>query len=132
MLVKLRDCYIAANFAVLPPLELPSTTSRENMVILGRPFMVTTRTNIDYCDRKIGMNILGEKFTIEVPSNIDSAALIVDDCNYVDCIDSSVNDSYLQHLITDKLEATLTLEPRNVILDREIEELHETLDNAEF
>ena len=59
LLVQVDKFIVRMDFVVLEIKGAPMK-HKEHMILLGRPFMVTTKTMIDVQTRKLTMTVLGE------------------------------------------------------------------------
>ncbi|XP_028785464.1 uncharacterized protein LOC114741374 [Neltuma alba] len=83
-------------------------------IILGRPFLATARTLIDVEKGKITMRVNDEK----VIFNKNQALKFPNDslhCNFIDVIDSAVQEELINSLTKDPLEALLIGETSSII-----------------
>ncbi|XP_048229514.1 uncharacterized protein LOC125370002 [Ricinus communis] len=88
LLVQVGKLIISVDFVVLDMKNTP-TRDKEQTILLGRPFMATTRTVIDVHDGKLTMTVLGEtvelkvfdSLTLSPKSTIDKCS-----CNYLDSL----------------------------------------------
>lgn len=71
------------------------TKSIEPIILLGRPFMATTKIVIDVHNGKLSMTMLGETVQFDVframPLQVNEN---IDECSYVDDIDECIEDFF--------------------------------------
>ena len=57
----------------------------EPIILLGRPFMVTTRTIINVHNGSLSMTVLGENVQLDVFNAMSLPSYAYDDCLIIDC-----------------------------------------------
>ena len=69
--------------------------SVELVILLGRPFMATTKTIIDVRNGKLSMTLLGEttQFSVSNAMLLPSAAYL-DECAFISDLDQCVEESF--------------------------------------
>eukprot|EP00257_Ricinus_communis_P026797 XP_025014211.1 uncharacterized protein LOC112535731 [Ricinus communis] len=110
LLIQVGKLIIPVDFVVLD-MEGRSTRDKEQTILLGRPFMVTTKTVIDVHNGKLTMTVLGETIEFKMFHSLTISP-------------STSIDEY------DKLEVALTLEKHEECLDEEFLDLHDKLDEV--
>ncbi|XP_048231217.1 uncharacterized protein LOC125370261 [Ricinus communis] len=82
LLVQVGKLIIPVDFVVLD-MENPPVRNKEQIILLGRPFMATTRTVIDMHDGKLTMTVLGETMKFKVFDSLTfSPKSTIDKCSY--------------------------------------------------
>ena len=131
VLVQVDKLIIPVDFVVLDMQENPAL-DREHTILLGRPFMATTKTIIDVQDGNLTMTVLGETVHFKVfDSSPFPSISAIDEIFDVDPLDNLVQNTFFRTRIEDKLETVLTLEKVEEDLDEEIKGYLEQLDNNE-
>ncbi|XP_048231776.1 uncharacterized protein LOC125370430 [Ricinus communis] len=93
LLVQVGKLIIPVDFVVLD-MENTPTRDKEQTILLGRPFMTTTRTVIDMHDEKLTMTVLGETVEFKVFDFLTlSSKSTIDKCSY----------NYLDSLVYEQL-----------------------------
>ncbi|XP_048227241.1 uncharacterized protein LOC125369271 [Ricinus communis] len=93
LLVQVGKLIIPVDFVVLD-MENTPTRDKEQTILLGRPFMATTRTVIDVHDGKLTMTVLGETVELKVFDSLTlSPKSTIDKCSY----------NYLDSLVYEQL-----------------------------
>ncbi|XP_073308362.1 uncharacterized protein [Primulina huaijiensis] len=105
VLVKVDKFILPADFVVLDMEE-----DMEMPLILGRPFLATGKALIDVQEGKLRLRVGEEEITFDV-FNALKHTLHSDSCYRIDAFDSLVSN-YVQDVLRDPLEATLTTELR--------------------
>ncbi|XP_048227262.1 uncharacterized protein LOC125369289 [Ricinus communis] len=93
LLVQVGKLIIHVDFVVLD-MENTPIRDKEQTILIGRPFMVTTRTVIDVHDEKFTMTVLGETVEFKMFDSLTlSPKFTIDKCSY----------NYLDSLIYEQL-----------------------------
>ncbi|KAL1568768.1 hypothetical protein AAHA92_00340 [Salvia divinorum] len=104
VIVKVHDFLYPADFHVIRMSEADSAES--SGVLLGRPFLRTSKTLIDVCEGTICLDYHGEKYTF----NIDEAMkkpLDVENLHSVDVISPLVQEYLEEEFLKEKFEGAL-------------------------
>lgn len=91
LLVQVDKLIVPVDFIVM---DMESSVARqtEPVILLGRPFMATTKTVIDVHNGKLSMNVLGETIQFEVFKMPLTNAKMIDECFAVDEFDSCIEE----------------------------------------
>lgn len=101
VLVKVENLILPADFIILDMEE-----DREIPIILGRPFLATSRTLIDVAKGKLTMRVHDQEVTFDVFKAMKFSSDI-EDCARVEVVDQYVRERFLARNPRDPLEAAL-------------------------
>ncbi|WP_375667147.1 hypothetical protein, partial [Bartonella sp. AC326YNZD] len=77
------------------------------------------------------MTVLGETIHFKVFDFLPLPSMsTIDDCAFIDCLDSLISENYLHDRLEDKLEVALVNKRKEDIFEEETKCYHELLDNA--
>ena len=126
MLIKVDSFYFPVDFVVLDTKPALNANTQIH-VILGRPFLATSNTLINY--QSGVMKISFGNMTVEL-NIFDISKQVPDneDICEVNMIGSLVHDTFLQTSCKDPLKACLTRFDYNLDTEKSIEEVHALLD----
>ena len=92
LLVQVDKFKVSMDFVVLEMKGDP-LKHKKHMILLGRPFMATTKTVIDVQSDKLTMIVLGETIKLKATYSLQYLfATSRNQCSYVDCIDLPVSN----------------------------------------
>ncbi|XP_027155977.1 uncharacterized protein LOC113756537 [Coffea eugenioides] len=125
VLVKVNEFIFPANFYIVDMNDEYSTNSV--VILLGRPFMSTTRTKIDVHEGTLSVKFDGEKVTFNI---FDAMKHPVDteSVNFVGMTNTIVQENFEQNFMGDKLDFVLQRSKTNLeVDDMEEEEVKEAI-----
>ena len=102
MLVKVKDFIFPADFVILNMAE-----DVDVPLILGRPFLATTRAVIDVKDGKLALRVGCEEIVIKIPDVLKKSMSSDDECYAIDNLDFTVSDYLQEILINDSANVCL-------------------------
>ncbi|XP_020415512.1 uncharacterized protein LOC109948026 [Prunus persica] len=106
ILVQVDKLILPADFVVLDMEEAP-LHDRELPILLGRPFMATTKTIIDVQNGLLTMTVLGETVQFKVFESLSHPSSSIDCCS-IDVLDSLVFSKFLLPQSNDPLQYVLS------------------------
>ena len=123
MLIKINDCHVPTDFAVLKYQNEP-----KDPLILGRPFLATAGAIIDVKEGRICLNIGNIPMTFDMEKLI-RRPLIDKQTSYVDDISELAEESFIDLCSDDPLEKVLTSSEEEIIsVDSRAEEYTRLMD----
>ena len=87
VLVRIDELIVPVDFVIMN-LEDNGNRKNEPYLLLGRPFMATTRMEINMRDGSVTMNVLGKKLRLDVFNNKSPPLYSSNDANY--CFDEDL------------------------------------------
>ena len=105
LMVQVDKFQVTMDFIVLEMKGAP-LRNKEHMILLGRLFMVTTRTVIDVQSRKLTMTVFSETIQLQACNLMPYLfATSHNHCSYVNCMSLLVSNPSFQGKIRSDLEA---------------------------
>lgn len=115
MLVRVDKLIIPVDFVVMESADEGRSHIREHVVLLGRPFMVTTNTFLELKGKKISMEVMGEIIEL-VGCSIGLKNGPTEELNFIDCLDSVTAYHSLIYNTGDPLEEVLNMQESEIPL----------------
>ncbi|GJU19798.1 reverse transcriptase domain-containing protein [Tanacetum coccineum] len=102
MLIKVDKFVLPVDFVIL---DMPKDS--RNLIILGRPFLVTTRAMIDVYNKKITLRVGDDEVIFDMDQSIKKPLTEDDECHGIDDLDNTINTKTQELLDNDQLDPFL-------------------------